>query len=205
MTQSTCGAKRRSKAGVGVRAAGLVGAHGSAVARSSFAQCSSHALGPVHGSDGKHHHARPAQHPCLAGFGCIFLHSRSCGGMHGGKHCSLHLQQPPLHRPACSHCVHRLHQRHLLALHRLHVRDGERVRERQAVHCLEALFQMRLDPCGILGLGQDLQHLIIGQIEKPAQSTQCFNALASIACCTRGPVLWPSRTSIGNLPSHRAS
>ena len=85
------------------------------------------------------------------------------------EHSAFDLQEPLLHSPIGLLRLDFVLHGNFLPLHRHHVRDDQVLGELEPVDPLEALLQVRLDTGGVLGLRQDLQHLVVGKEEKAGE------------------------------------
>ena len=87
---------------------------------------------------------------------------------HAHQHDAFHLQQPFLHCPPGCTGGDDLTELHLLPLRAEHGQDVQVAGKLQLGYAFKALLEVGLDTGGILGLCQDLKHLIIGQEEEPS-------------------------------------
>mmetsp|Transcript_2161 Transcript_2161/g.5384 ORF Transcript_2161/g.5384 Transcript_2161/m.5384 type:complete len:319 (+) Transcript_2161:462-1418(+) len=125
-----------------------------------------HALGPEHAGDHKHDHAWPLEHPLMARLAAVVLQAEAGLVVDALKHALFDLHEPLLHAAARLVGVDDVLERHALLLDGGHGRDGEVFLKLQQVHALKALLQVRLHARGVLGLTQDLQHLVVGEEEE---------------------------------------
>ena len=87
---------------------------------------------------------------------------------HAHQHDAFHLQQPFLHCPPGRTGGDDLTELHLLPLRAEHGQDVQVAGKLQLGYAFKALLEVGLDTGGVLGLCQDLKHLIIGQEEEPS-------------------------------------
>eukprot|EP00955_Chlamydomonas_euryale_P047125 353590-Chlamydomonas_euryale.AAC.20 len=122
---------------------------------------------PVHRSDHQHDLAGPLEHPLRARRVCIALHAVLRHLLQRLAHACLHLHQPLLHAPVGICRLDLGLERDQLALHALHAGDlAALALKTQLVDALKALFKVRLHARWVLGLRQNLQHLVVGQEEE---------------------------------------
>ena len=126
-----------------------------------------HLRRPVHLPDHDGRHAGPLQHPFVArhlrvrGIGAARLVDQRLA------HQDLRVYQPLLHRPPRQSRVQRARPRHQLSLAGNHSVDDLLLVKLELGNGLKALLQVGLHARGILGLGQNLEQLVVGKEEEP--------------------------------------
>ena len=128
-----------------------------------------HLRSPVHGVHADDRLARPLDHPVLPDRVPVVL-ERLLGDVGDAlPHRVLALDEPLLDVAPRVLGVERGDERHALALLRDHGRDLQVVLELDLVDALEDLLQEGLHAQGVLGLGEDLQQLVVGEEVEPGE------------------------------------